>query len=130
MEAKANPEQEEQRRRDAIAAWHASGQSLQAWSEHTGQSYWQLRRWRLKYAEEIGIVITRRAPRAQQLKKMDSASSPFAVVPVEIAAPAAPTRVSASTAEIRLRGARSLIVATSIEATTLMRLISAIERAR
>jgi len=129
MEAAANREQEEQRRRGAIAAWYASGQSLQAWSEQTGQSYWQLRRWRLKYAEEIGIVITRRAPRAEQLGKPDGGSSSLAIVPVEIAAPVAPTKVSASTAEVRLRGARSLIVATTIEATTLTRLISAIERA-
>ncbi|MCZ2099245.1 MAG: hypothetical protein LC121_26050 [Anaerolineae bacterium] len=129
MEAADEREQEEQRRREAIAAWHASGQSLQAWSEQTGQSYWQLRRWRLKYAEEVGIVLTRRAPRAQQLEKAGGASSPFAVVPVEIAASAAPMKASVSTAEIRLRGARSLIVATSIEATSLTRLIGAIERA-
>ncbi len=56
-------------------------------------------------------------------------SSSLAVVPVQIAASVAPTKASASTAEIRLRGARSLIVATTIEATVLMQLISAIERA-
>jgi len=126
MDTAIDRDEEEQRRREAIAAWHASGQSLQAWSEQTGQSYWQLRRWRLKYAEEVGIVITRRAPRAEQRKKLDGRSSSFTVVPVEIAAP---TKASVSTAEIRLRGARSLIVATTIEAMTLTRLISAIERA-
>lgn len=128
METADNREQEERRRRDLIAAWHASGQSLQVWSEQTGQSYWQLRRWRLKYAEELGIVITRRAPRAEQLKKPGGRSSSLAVVPVEIAAPIAPSKASASTAEIRLRGARALIVATTIEAMTLTRLISAIPR--
>lgn len=129
MEVADNREQEEQRRRDAIAAWHASGQSLQAWSEQTGQSYWQLRRWRLRYADDLGIVITRRAARAEQLKKSDGRSSSFAVIPVEIAALAAPTKASASTVEIRLRGARSLIVSTTIESMTLARLISAVERA-
>ncbi len=129
MDTAIERDADEQRRLDAIAAWHASGQSLQVWSEQTGQSYWQLRRWRLKYAEEIGIVITRRAARAEQLEKLGGRSSSLAVVPVETAASAAPTKANASTAEIRLRCTRSLIVATSIEATTLTRLIGAIERA-
>jgi hypothetical protein len=33
---------------------------MEAYCDETGRSYWPLRRWRLKFGEELGIAIRRR----------------------------------------------------------------------
>lgn len=130
MDEAGSPGSEERRRRQAVAAWHASGQPLRAWSEQTGQSYWALRRWRLKYAEELGIEIKRRGTRRiERGATVHETPNAFAgVVPVEIMHSAS-SSLSASTVEIRLRGARALIVSPSIDPMMLARLIGVVERA-
>jgi hypothetical protein len=109
--------------REAVAAWAGSGKTLKAYCDETGQSYWSLRRWRLKFGEELGVAIRRRAGarKASATKVMPKAAK---LVPIEV------SRVKpAVTIEIRLRGERTVVVGTDIESTVLSRLVGAIERA-
>ena len=129
MSAEASAEVVEQLQgREAVAAWVGSGKSLLKYCNETGQSYWVLRRWRLKYAEELGLPV-RRSPGA--VKAKSTRGLPQLVprfVPIEISAAAAAS-APASMIEIRLRGGRTMIVAATIDAATLSRLVVAIERA-
>ena len=114
--------------REAVAAWVVSGKSLLKYCNETGQSYWALRRWRLKYAEELGLAVGRRdgAVRANRTRTLPKVKPRF--VPIEISAAEAPS-APALMIEVRLRGGRTVIVAATIEAATLSRLVGAIERA-
>jgi hypothetical protein len=110
--------------REAVAAWIGSGKTLQAYCEETGQSYWSLRRWRLKFGEELGVALRRRAG-VGDTDAPKVAARAAKLVPIEVSRVRAP----ASTIEIRLRGERTVVVGTDIESATLSRLVSAIERA-
>ncbi len=111
--------------REALAAWIGSGKAMQAYCDETGQSYWALRRWRLKFGEELGIEIRRR-PGAVKANR-SSARAVSKCVPIEIKT--AGTLKAVSTVEIRLRGERTMVVDTDIDSTALSRLVVAIERA-
>lgn len=117
---------EEVRIREALVAFVASGKTLKEYCEQTGQSYWTLRRWRLKYAEELDIAIRRRPG----TKKAGAKRLVSRLVPIEISAAgkSIESRIEARV-EIRLRGDRSVLVSPGIEAATLSRLIGAVERA-
>jgi len=110
--------------REAVLAWVGSGKTLQAYCDETGQSYWSLRRWRLKFGEELGVAIKRRSGTQQAAvsKVMPTATK---LVPIEVPR----LRAAAATIEIRLRGERTVVVGTDIESAVLSRLLSAIERA-
>lgn len=115
----------ERRQRDVVAAWHASGQTLQAFSEQTGESLWSLRRWRAKYGAELGIARYKRAIGSHRW--LDVTPVPAQLMPVEIAGAAAVPPMSEPTAQIRLCSDRTLIVSTAIDPAVLTRMISAIE---
>lgn len=128
MNAEASGEVKQLRGREAMAAWVSSGKSLLKYCNETGQSYWVLRRWRLKYAEELGLPVRRRdcAVKANRTRELPEAMLRF--VPIEISAAEAPG-APALMIEVRLRGGRTMIIAATIEAATLSRLVGAIERA-
>jgi len=88
MDAEGSVEVKQVRGREAVAAWISSGKSLLKYCNETGQSYWVLRRWRLRYAEELGIPI-RRLPgevKAKSTRAMPQSVPRF--VPIEISAAA------------------------------------------
>ncbi len=127
MEVQRGDEGDRERACEALRAWMASGKQLQAYCEETGEPYWPLRRWRLKYGEALGIDIRRR-PGASKVHAMKAAAkSRSTLVPIRIAG-AAP-RASVATVEIRLRGERTLVVMANVESATLTRLVIAIEGA-
>ena len=109
---------------EAVAAWMASGETLLAYCKRTGQSYWSLRRWRLKHGQDLGIEIKRRM--RANVGTSTAAASPL--IPIEIISPGlAP---SGSSIEIRLQGQRTLVVSSDIDTATLRRVIAAVEAAR
>ena len=128
MEAEDVKEPKQLRRREAVAAWVGSGKPLEEYCDETGQSYWAMRRWRLKFAEEFGIAIRRRpgATKASRLKVSPKVAS--TLVPIEIG-PSSASRIQAERIEIRLRGDRTVVVCAGIDTATLSRLVVAIERA-
>ena len=127
MEAKRLDEPGQLQGREAVAAWIGSGKAMQAYCDETGQSYWALRRWRLKFGEELGIAIQRR-PGAVKANAMGSpAAAASRCVPIEIKA--ARNLKSVSTVEIRLRGERTMVVNADIDCNALSRLVVAIEGA-
>lgn len=113
-------------RRAALRSWMASGKPLPEYCRESGQSYWALRRWRLKYAEELGIEIQRR-PGA--VKNAITAAKRAASACVPIVLQANTGTASSSRVEIRLRGERTLVVDAGIDGMALSRLVNAIERA-
>ena len=114
-------------RRAALRAWMSSGKPLPEYCRESGQSYWALRRWRLKYAEELGIEIQRRpgAVKSNGITAAKRAAS--ACVPITIQSTTEPS--SSYRVEIRLRGERTLVVDAGIDGMALSRLVGAIERA-
>lgn len=127
MEAERVDEPKQLQGREAVAAWIESGKAMQAYCNETGQSYWALRRWRLNFGEELGIAIRRRpgAAKANATRRFQRKVSQC--VPIEIKA--AEGFSSVTTAEIRLRGERRVVVDARIDSTVLSRLVGAIERA-
>ncbi len=115
--------------REAVAALAASGQSIKAYCESSGQSEWSMRRWRAEFGEALGVPIKRRpgAPR-HRVKRHATLASPTTstLVPILLTANAGPTDQSV---EIRLRGERTVIVSAGVDVGLLSRLIGAIERA-
>src|SRR5690606_16379556 len=107
--------------REAVAQWFASDKGMKAYCSETGQSYWAMRRWRLKYAEELQIPIKRRpgARKANRQKTSTSTTPTPAIVPIRIA----PAAAVVSLIEVKLRGARAIIVQPDIDAALLARLI-------
>lgn len=132
MGAESLKEPKQLQRREAVAAWVSSGKPLQEYCDETGQSHWALRRWRLKFAEELGIPIRRRpgVAKANRIKVSSKVASSF--VPIEIDTTSESTsesRNQATRIEIRLRGDRTVVVCVGIDTATLSRLLVAIERA-
>lgn len=127
MDAQGIEEPKQLQGREAVAAWMVSGKPLQAYCEETGQSYWALRRWRLKFGEELGVAIKRRpgAAKASSQRSLPRARMKF--VPIEIGA--AEQTKPAFTVEIRLRGERTIVIGADVACETLSRLVVAIERA-
>lgn len=110
-----------------VAAWLASGESLEQYSERTGQSVWTLRRWRREHAERFGIAIQRRAG----AKRRERAQEQSKMIPVRIVGGEAMTRTAAPmTIEVRLDRQRSIVVPCGIDGATLTRVIAAVEAAR
>ena len=132
--AERNGKDQIEQAHEAVLAYAASGKSLQEYCSETGQSYWALRRWRLKFADELGVPIRRRAGARKSNagtrvsgERNEVAPSPRArLIPVQIADAGAS---SSMTVEVRLRGGRSLVVSPGIDEATLSRLIGVIERA-
>jgi len=110
---------------DAVAAWLASAEELQAYCERTGQSVWSLRKWRREYADQFGIEIKRRAG-AQGVKRE---VTPASMIPVHLMG-SGTSMAGPMTIEVRLGRERSLVLPVDIEVTTITRLISAVEAAR
>ncbi len=46
--------------REAVAARVASGQSIEACCESSGQSEWSMQRWRVEFGEALDVPIRRR----------------------------------------------------------------------
>jgi transposase-like protein len=114
-----------------VAAWLASGESLEQYCERTGQSVWTLRRWRREHAERFGIAIKRRrGSRLRERARPERAQAQplVTMIPVQIVSDAATTAAS-MTIEVRLSRQRSIVVPGGIEAATLTRLITAVEAA-
>ncbi len=127
MEADRIDEPVQLQGREAVAAWIGSGKAMQAYCDETGQSYWALRRWRLKFGEEFGIAIRRRPGAVKSNTLRSSAMSRSRCVPIEVNAAVAMKPVS--TVEVRLRGERTMVVNADIDSSALSRLIGAIEAA-
>lgn len=127
MEAERVDDQNQLQGREAVAAWIGSGKAMQAYCDETGQSYWSLRRWRLKFGEELGIAIRRRPGAVKANAMKSSAKAASRCVPIEIKAAVAMKPVS--TVEIRLRGERTMVVYADIDGSALSRLIGAVEAA-
>ena len=128
MGAESLREPKQLQRREAVAAWVSSGKPLQEYCGETGQSHWALRRWRLKFAEELGIPIRRRPGAAKANRTKVSPKVPSTWVPIEIDT-SSESRNQAARIEIRLRGDRTVVVCAGIDTATLSRLVVAIERA-
>lgn len=127
MEAERVDEPMQLQGREAVAEWISSGKAMQAFCDETGQSYWALRRWRLKFGDELGIAIRRRPGALKSNTLRSSAMARSRCVSIEVNAAVAMKPVS--TVEIRLRGERTMVVDTDIDSTALSRLVVAIERA-
>lgn len=127
MDAERIEEPKQLQGREAVAAWMGSGKPLQAYCDETGQSYWALRRWRLKFGEELGVAIKRRPGAAKATSKRSSPPAGLKFVPIEIGT--AEAMKPAFTIEIRLRGERTMVVGADVASETLSRLVGAIERA-
>lgn len=115
------------RAREALLAFAASAKTLKDYCGETGQSYWVLRRWRLKFGEELGIAIRRRPGAVKSNTLRSSAVARSRCVPIEFNAVVAMKPVS--TVEVRLRGERTMVVNADIDSSALSRLIGAIEAA-
>ena len=111
---------------EAVAALAASGQSIKAYCESSGQSEWSMRRWRIEFGEALGVPIRRRPGLSKARVRVKPMARAPRLIPIVIG-----EGKSTSTdlkVEIRLREARSLVVSPSIDSATLSRLIGAVER--
>ena len=112
--------------REAVAALAASGQSIKAYCESSGQSEWSMRRWRVEFGEALGVPMRRRPGFSKAQARAKPMARAQRLIPIVIGE-AKPTP-SDLRVEIRLRDARSIIVSPSIDSATLSRLIGAVER--
>jgi hypothetical protein len=118
--------------REAVAALAASGQTIKAYCDSTGQSEWTLRRWRAEYGEALGVPIIRRpgtlnARGRAKVRAKQAGSTATTLVPIMVAQTR--TQSAELSVEIRLRGERTVVVCAGVDCGLLSRLIGAVERA-
>ena len=109
---------------EAVAAWLARGEELEAYCARTGQSVWSLRRWRREHADQFGLPIQRR-PGA---KGRPARGAQASMIPIQVMGAAMPM-TSATTIEVRLARERSIVVCVDIDGSALTRLVTAVEAA-
>ena len=118
--------------REAVAALAASGQSIKAFCESSGQSEWSMRRWRVEFGEALGVPIRRRPGTSNarvRAKPGVKRAAPRASTLVPIMMAQAKAQPADMSVQIRLRGERTMIVSAAVDAQLLSRLITTVERA-